>query len=276
MPYQFSLRKLWLILRYILIAIIVVITIFPVYYMVTTSLKTPILTYNPSIWFFKPTFVNYISLFTTYRVAPYFLNSIIVTVISVIVALILGTLAAYGFSKFNFKNKEGLAGWILSIRFLPAISGIIPLFLLANFLGILDTRFLLVISYLTFNLPFAIWMLRSFIEEIPNEIIEAAFVDGANQFQALIKIIFPLMGPGLFATSALLIIQTWNEFALALFLATNHSRTMPTITSQFQTVRGIVWGEMTALGVLTTLPVIFFAIIARKYLVRGLTLGAVK
>jgi len=270
------LKKTWLILRYVLLAIVVVLTLFPIYYMVTTSLKTPILTYDPSVWIFKPTFENYVSLFTKYKIAPYFINSIIVTILSVIVTLALGSLTAYGFAKFNFKNKEGLAGWILSIRFLPAISGIIPLFLLGNYLRILDTRFFLIVSYLTFNLPFAIWMLRSFFEEIPHEIEEAAFVDGANQFQSLTRIVFPLIGPGLFATSALLVIQTWNEFALALFLATNNSRTMPTLTQQFQTVRGIVWGEMTAMGLLTTLPVIFFAIIARKYLVRGLTLGAVK
>lgn len=270
------LQKLWLFTRYLLLAVVLIFTIFPIYYMVTTSFKTPILTYDPSVWIFKPSLENYISLFTRYKVAPYFLNSVIVTVVSVVVTLILGSLAAYGFAKFNFKSKEGLAGWILSIRFLPAISGIIPLFLIGNYLHLLDTRFLLILSYLTFNLPFAIWMLRSFFEEIPHEIEEAAFVDGANQFQTLTKIVYPLVGPGLFATSALLIIQTWNEFALALFLATNVSRTMPTLTSQFQTVRGIVWGEMTALGLLTTLPVLFFAIIARKYLVRGLTLGAVK
>lgn len=276
MYHQKTFRKLWSVIRYLLLAIVVIFTIFPIYYMITTSFKTPILTYDPSIWIFKPSMENYISLFTRYKVAPYFLNSIIVTVVSVVLALLLGSLTAYGFAKFNFKNKEGLAGWILSIRFLPAISGIIPLFLIANMLHILDTKFFLILSYLTFNLPFAIWMLRSFFEEIPHEIEEAAFVDGANQFQSLTKIVFPLIGPGLFATSALLVIQTWNEFALALFLATNNSRTMPTLTSQFQTVRGIVWGEMTALGLLTTLPVLFFAIIARKYLVRGLTLGAVK
>lgn len=276
MSRRIFLRKTWLIIRYLLLAVVGTFTVFPIYYMITTSFKTPILTYDPAVWIFKPSLENYISLFTRYNVLPYFLNSIIVTVVSVILALILGSLAAYGFTKFNFKNKEGLANWILSIRFLPAISGIIPLFLIANMLKILDTKFFLIISYLTFNLPFAIWMLRSFIEEIPREIEEAAFVDGANQVQTLTKIVFPLIGPGLFATSALLVIQTWNEFALALFLATNNARTMPTLTSQFQTVRGIVWGEMTALGLLTTLPVLFFAILARKYLVRGLTFGAVK
>lgn len=276
MSSQVFFRKLFLILRYFLLAIVVILTLFPLYYMITTSFKTPIQTYDPSVWFFKPTLDNYISLFANYKVAKYFVNSIIVTGVSVIITLVLASLTAYGFAKYNFKKKEALAGWILSIRFLPAIAGIIPLFLIGNFLHILDTRFLLIVSYLTFNLPFAIWMLRSYFEEIPQEIEDAAFVDGANQFQVLTKIILPLTKPGLFATSALLVIQTWNEFGLALFLATNNSRTMPTLTSQFQTVRGIIWGEMTAMGLLTTLPVLFLAVLARKYLVRGLTLGAVK
>lgn len=244
--------------------------------MVMTSFKKPIQTYDPSIWFFRPTFENYASLFNNYHIGPYLINSVIVTAISVVVSLLLGSLAAYGFAKYNFRGKENIAGWILSLRFLPAMAGIIPFFLIANFFRVLDTHFLLIVCYLTFNLPFAIWMLRGFFEEIPHEIEEAALVDGATHWQSLIRIVLPLTGPGMFATAALLVIQTWNEFALALFLATNNSRTMPTVTAQFQTVRGVMWGEMTALGLLTTLPVMFFAIIARKYLVRGLTFGAIK
>ena len=120
------------------------------------------------------------------------------------------------------------------------------------------------------------WMLRGFFDEIPVELEDAAMVDGASRWQILLRIVLPLSTPGIFATAALLVIATWNEFTLALFLATYQARTMPTVTSQFQTVRGILWGELTALGVLTTLPVLVFAILARKYLVRGLTFGALK
>lgn len=264
------------ILRYVLLAVILIITVFPVYYMVTTSFKIPIQTYDPSVWIFKPTIENYLSLFKNYRITTNLLNSAIVTIFSVVISLALGALAAYGLSKYQVKYKESIAGWMLSIRFLPAMVGIIPLFLIANFLKLIDTYPLLIAAYLTFNVPFAAWMLRGFFEEIPHELEEAALVDGASRLQALIRIVVPLTGPGFFATAALLIIQTWNEFALALFLATNHVRTMPTVTSQFQTVRGVLWGEMTGLGVLTTLPVIIFALLARKYLVRGLTFGAIK
>lgn len=263
-------------MRWLLLAVLLLITVFPIYFMISTSFKYPIQTYDPSVWLFYPTLENYRSLVTNYMVLPRLWNSIVVTAGSVVVALVLGTLAAYGFSKYEFRGKENVAGWMLSVRFLPPMAAVIPLFLIGNALGMLDTYPLLILAYLTFNVPFAAWMLRSFFEEIPMELEDAAMVDGASRWQILTRVIIPLSAPGFFATAALLVIQTWNEFALALFLATNEVRTMPPITSQFQTVRGVMWGELTALGVVTTLPVIFFAIIARKYLVRGLTFGAVK
>jgi len=270
------LKKAFALIRYLFLGLILVVTSFPIYYMFTTSFKIPIQTYDPSIWLFKPTLENYLSLFENYRIARNLLNSTIITVTSVSLSLVLGALVAYGLAKYEFRLKETIAGWMLSIRFLPAMVGVIPLFLIANALGVIDTYGLLVAAYLTFNVPFATWMLRGFFEEIPGELEEAALVDGASRLQALIRIVIPLTGPGFFATAALLVIQTWNEFALALFLATNNVRTMPTVTSQFQTVRGVLWGEMTALGVLTTLPVLVFALLARKYLIRGLTFGALK
>lgn len=271
-----ALRKISALTRYLFLGVILVVTTFPIYYMFTTSFKIPIQTYEPSIWIFKPTLENYRSLFDHYRVLKNLLNSTIITVASVVISLIIGSLAAYGLAKYEFRFKETIAGWMLSIRFLPAMVGVIPLFLIANALGVIDTYGLLIASYLTFNVPFATWMLRGFFEEIPNELEEAALVDGASRLQALVQVVAPLARPGFFATAALLVIQTWNEFALALFLATNNVRTMPTVTSQFQTVRGVLWGEMTALGVLTTLPVLAFALLARKYLIRGLTFGALK
>lgn len=270
-------RKRWVsALRWVLLALLVFACVFPIYFMLTTSFKYPIQTYEPSIWLFYPTLANYLSLFQNYEVAARLLNSVIITTGSVLLALVLGGLAAYGFAKYEFRGKENIAGWMLSMRFLPAMAVVIPLFLIANTLRVLDTQMLLIVVYLTFNVPFAAWMLRGFFDEIPVELEDAAMVDGASRWQILLRIVLPLSTPGLFATAALLVIATWNEFTLALFLATYQARTMPTVTSQFQTVRGILWGELTALGVLTTLPVLVFAILARKYLVRGLTFGALK
>lgn len=263
-------------IKIIILIIILFFSIFPVFYMVTTSFKTPIQTYNPAIWFFKPTLENYQNLITKFHVIPYIINSIIITSFSVVLALVLGSLAAYSLANFDFRWKDEIAGWMLSLRYLPPMAAVIPLFLLSQLTHLYDKHLLLILAYQSFNIPFATWMLRGFFEEIPKELEEAAMVDGASRWQSLLHILLPLSRPGMFATTALLVIQTWNEFTLAFFLTSNSARTIPTITSQFQTVRGILWGEMTALGVVTILPVIIFAILARKYLVRGLTFGAIK
>ncbi len=264
------------IVRIVILMAILIVAIFPIFYMLMTSFKTPIQTYDPSVWFFKPTLENYRSLFVNYDAAPYMLNSVIVTTGSVLLSLVIGALAGYALATYDFKQKGFIANWMLSIRFVPAITSVIPLFILASRLKLIDTYPVLIAAYLIFNVPFATWMLRGFFEEIPHEIEEAALIDGASHWTVLRVIVLPLAAPGIFATAALLVIQTWNEFMLALFLTTDHARTMPTITSQFQTVRGVMWGEMTALGVLTILPVFAFAVLARKYLIRGLTFGAVK
>ncbi len=125
-------------------------------------------------------------------------------------------MTAYGLARFNFSRKEDLAYWILSLRMLPPMAVVIPLFLLGRFLGLLDTHILLVIVYLSFNIPFTIWMMRGFIEDIPRELEEAAWVDGCSRFQAIWRIIFPLVAPGLAATAIFCVIQSWNEFCLSL------------------------------------------------------------
>ncbi len=264
------------VLRLLLLVAILLASVFPIFYMILTSFKTPMQTYDPSVWIFTPTLDNFKNLFKNYPVAPYLVNSIIVTTASVLLALLLGSLAGYALATYRFRFKEAIANWMLSVRFVPAMASVIPLFLIVNRLRLNDTYSVLVIAYLVFNVPFATWILRGFFEEIPLEIQEAALIDGASHANVLRLIILPLAAPGVFATAALLVIQTWNEFMLAMFLTSEHARTLPTITSQFQTVRGVMWGEMTALGVLTTLPVFVFAILARKYLIRGLTFGALK
>ena len=142
-------------------------------------------------------------------------------------------MTAYGLARFNFSRKEDLAYWILSLRMLPPMAVVIPFFLLGRFLGLLDTHILLVIVYLSFNIPFTIWMMRGFIEDIPRELEEAAWVDGCSRFQAIWRIIFPLVAPGLAATAIFCVIQSWNEFALAFFLTSFNARTVPTMVTFF-------------------------------------------
>ena len=241
-----------------------------------TSLKTRVDTINPAVWLFKPTLENYQAIFQKRDLLFYIKNSMIIVFFTTIISLALGTMAAYGFARFQFQRKEDLALWILSLRMLPPMAVIIPFFLMGRFLHLLDKHIFLIIVYLSFNIPFTIWMMRGFVEDIPKELEESAWVDGCSRFQSLIKIVFPLTLPGLVATAIFCVIQSWNEFALAFFLTSFNSRTVPTTVTFFLTVMGIIWGEMAAVGVVATIPILIFAILVQKYLIRGLTFGALK
>lgn len=255
---------------------VAVIAIFPFFWMLLVSLKSRVLTYDPSVWIFKPTLENYITIFRERHLLHYAKNSFIVVIVTTIVSLILGSLAAYGFARFSFRRKEDLAFWILSLRMLPPMATVIPFFVLARLTGLLDTHLVLILAYMTFNIPFSIWMMRGFFEEIPIQIEEAALVDGCSHWQVLTRILLPLALPGLTATAIFCVIQSWNEFAFALFLTGVNARTLPTTVTFFLSVTGVIWGEMAAVGVVTALPVLIFAMLVQKYMIRGLTFGAVK
>ena len=269
-------RRITRILGALALLLVAFIAVFPFVYMAIVSLKPRVLTYDPSIWMFKPTMENYVSIFKTRNLLHFAKNSFIVVIATTLVSLVLGSLAAYGFARFSFNKKEDLAFWILSLRMLPPMATVIPFFILARLTGILDTHLVLILSYMTFNIPFTIWMMRGFFEEIPREIEEAALVDGCSHWQVLIKIILPLSMTGLTATAIFCVIQSWNEFAFALFLTGVNARTLPTTVTFFLSVTGVIWGEMAAVGVVTALPVLVFAMLVQKHMIRGLTFGAVK
>ncbi|REK75692.1 carbohydrate ABC transporter permease [Paenibacillus paeoniae] len=260
----------------VLLLLVSVGCIFPFIWMFIISLKTGTQTYDPSIWIFSPTFENYKNIFENRHALDYLKNSSIVVLLTTFISIFIGGLAAYGFARFEFKKKENRAFWVLSLRMLPPMASVIPIFVMASLLGILDTHFVLIICYMLFNIPFTIWMMRSFFEEIPVALEEAAFVDGASRFQVFMRIILPLATPGLIATSIFCIINSWNEFVFALFLTSSDASTLPTTVTLFLSVSGVVWGEMSAIGIVTILPVLLFAMIVQKYMIRGLTFGGVK
>lgn len=260
----------------LLIALVIIACLFPFIWTVMTSIKTRVETIDPSVWLFTPTLDNYRAVFQKRDLLFYIKNSAIIVFFTTLISIVLGTMAAYGFARFRFNRKEDLAFWILSLRMLPPMAVVIPFFLMGRFMRLLDKHFFLVIVYLSFNIPFTIWMMRGFIEDIPKEIEESAWVDGCSRFQALMKIVFPLTMPGIVATAIFCVIQSWNEFALAFFLTSFNSRTVPTTVTFFLTVLGVIWGEMAAVGVVATIPILIFAVIVQKYLIRGLTFGAIK
>lgn len=258
------------------ILIICIICVFPFLWMLSISLKTPSQAYDPSIWVFRPVGENFESVFANRNLLKYLLNSLIIAVITTAISLVLGCLAAYGFARFQFDKRESLAFWVLSLRMLPPMATVLPFFVMASLLRILDTRLVLIIVYMLFNIPFTIWMMRGFFEDIPVEIEEAAKVDGCSLVKALYKVVLPMALPGMTATAIFCIINSWNEFVFALFLTSSKANTLPTTVQMFLSVSGVAWGEMSAVGAVSTFPMILFAILVQKYMIRGLTFGAVK
>lgn len=248
----------------------------PYLWMVLISLKPRVDIFEPGKWLFIPTLENYRAIIKDAGIGDYFLNSVIIAAVSTLFSLIVGSFAAYGFARFNWKSRENTAFMVLSQRMLPAMAVVIPYFLMAMAAGLLDTRVILIICYLLFNIPFTILMMRGFFEDIPIEIEEAGKIDGCGGLQVLKELILPLSLPGLTATAIFCLINSWNEFIFANFLTSIHAKTVPTSVMLFLSVSGTKWGEMAATGVLSSLPVILFGIIVQKYMIRGLTFGAVK
>ncbi len=258
-------------------AVIFGVILFPPVVLFLTSIKTELdaLSFPPK-WIFKPTLDNYTEIFEFSPFARYLLNSFIVASLNTGVVLVLGSFAAYSLARFRFKGADDIAFWILSVRMMPPVAAIIPIYIIMRNLRLLDTPWSLVITYLTFNLPFAVWMMRSFFREIPREIEESALVDGCSIFRSFRSIALPLAAPGLAATGILTFIFSWNEFLFALILTGSKAVTLPVGITGYMKETGINWGYMTAGGALALIPVILFTILAQKHLVKGLTMGALK
>lgn len=263
------------VLRGIVIFLACVVVLFPFLWMVRVSFLNKVGIFEPLNFSIAMTLENYRNIIDS-GIGKYFANSFVVAVFSTLISLILGSFAAYGFARYNWAKREDRAFWVLSQKFLPAMAVVIPYFTMAAAFKLLDTQILLVICYTTFNIPFTIWMMRGFIEDLPKELEEAAFVDGCSRMDSIRHIVLPLILPGLVATSIFCIINSWNEFVFANFLTTINAKTVPTSVMMYLSVSGVKWGEMAATGVLAVLPVMIFAISVQKHMVRGLTFGSVK
>jgi len=252
----------------------------PLLWMVLTSVKTNReITQDTSLIPQSLTTANYVSLFSGREFGAYMTNSIIVTFVSVAVALILGTQAAYVLARFRLRGgmQRYIGFSLLMVRLLPPIVIIIPIFLVAQGVGLLNTRLSLIVVYAAFNVTIVVWMMESFFREIPVDLEEAAMVDGDTRFTAFRRIVLPLAAPGLVATGIFAAITTYNEFLFALVLtSTPAAETMPIGAATLIGRINVDWGAMSAAGVVGALPIVIFSIFVQKHLVRGLTMGAVK
>jgi multiple sugar transport system permease protein len=264
----------------ILTILVVLIMLIPFIWLILTTFKQPVefLTWPPVFFPSQPTLGNYQDALKTPFIGRYFLNTLIIASASTFLAVTLGSAAAYALAriKFPFHLNAILAIWILITRMYPAVATAVPYFILINSLGLLDDHLALIITYTSFNLPFVVWLMLGFFQGIPLDMEKAAIVDGAKLWQRFTKIVLPLAAPGLIATTILSFILGWNEFLFAVILTSLKAKTVPVVIAGFITDKGLDWGTMSALGTMLVMPVIILAWISQKYLIRGLTLGAVK
>lgn len=258
---------------------------FPILYLVITAFKTEaaavvlppgILPFGGGLPFsFTPTFENFAAVLDR-GFSPFFLHSLVAVGVSTVLVVVLAVPCAFSLVWRPGKRIRNILFFFLSTKFLPAIGVIIPIFIIARDLKLIDNLLALVVLYTSINLPIAIWLLRSFFDEIPRDVMQAARVDGANLRQELQEIAIPMILPGLVATVFISLIFAWNEFFFAVNLMATNGATVPMFMISFVTSEGLFWAKLAAAGTMAMLPVVILGWVAQKQLVRGLSMGAVK
>lgn len=261
----------------LLLALICLFCVFPFYWMVTTSLKTQVVALqSPPAWTFAPTLANYWEVLFEDRVGVALLNSIIVATCTTALAVALGCPAAYALARFEFRGKTDLWFWFITNRFVSPVVLAFPVFLISRELGLRDTHLALILMYLTFSLPIVIWICTDQFRSIPKELDEAALLEGASQWRIFRSICLPLAMPGVAVSSILTFIFSWNELLFAYILTPKNAKTAPAMAVTFMEGYDVPYGKIMATSTLIVIPVLVFALLASKHLVRGLTMGAVK
>ena len=266
-----------LISAYIVSFFAVAFTLLPITWLFMLSIKSKGETFTkPPKWIFDPTVKNYIKLWDNDLFKDTFFNSIYITIISIFLSVTIALFAAYALKIYRIKFKTAFMQWLLLAYMLPEFLFVLPMFAIYQTIGIYDTYLGMAIIYQVHVLPFSIWMLRSFLDEIPKEIDDAAIIDGCGPLQAIFKIYLPLIIPGIVATAILNGIWVWNELAIALGLTFFDSQPITVGVASFRGYASIDWGGMTSSAIIAILPMVLFAAFAQKHIVKGLTLGSVK
>ncbi|MEI8334168.1 MAG: carbohydrate ABC transporter permease [Chloroflexota bacterium] len=273
-------RRRWSIGTWVAYAIALVatlISLFPLYWLFVISTKTPREAFEtPPQLIYMPDFSKYFEIWGQAGFASAYLNSIMVVALGVALTLLVATPAAYAVIRFKVRGVRYLRFWLLLAYTTPEFLFVIPMYVLYQQLGLYDTVLGLAIIYQVFAIPFAIWLIQSFLGEVPRELGDSARVDGASELQTLLKVYLPLAAPGLAATAILVGINMWNEVTIALSLTFDNARTVQIAVAGYRGYAAIRWQEMAAAAVMAVLPMVIFAGIAQRYIVKGLTFGAVK
>ena len=269
-------KQFWNTIQLTLIVIAAFIMIIPIIWIFLAAFKTHVDVYQLKL-FFTPTLENFGTVFESpYDLGEKLVNSTIVAGVTVLFAIPIATCAAYSFSRFRLKFETSMLVMILATQFVPAVVIILPFFVMFRDLGLLDTRIGLILVNLAIVMPFAIWMIKGFIDGIPLDTEEAAMVDGSTRLQVIKNIVLPMAAPGLFTAGIFCFIIAWNEFLFALILTNKDAVTLPIGLALFKAEEGDLWNLLSAAGIIIMLPMFILALIIRKYFVQGMTMGAVR
>lgn len=269
-------RNLGLLFSHLILIGASLVILLPILWVMRTSFANRLIAYKiPPVWIFTPTLENYRIIFEKYPFQKYFYNSILISTAASLVALVLGALAAYSIARFKTGDPI-LRLSMLSTQMLPPITLVIPIFLLARIFHLWDSRLGLVLAYLSFNLPYTVWILIGFFQSIPVDLEEAAMIDGCSRVQAFWRVTIPVSLPGLLAAGVFNFILNWNEFLFALILTGRETRTLPVAIASLWTQQGVQIGAVSAATFLVILPVIVLTWVIQKSLVRNLTFGSIK
>jgi multiple sugar transport system permease protein len=256
---------------------LVLLWLFPIYWIFLTSFKTPLLINEKTpVFWFTPTLENYRHLFEEFRFARVLTNSLVITISTTFIVIVLALLAAYALGRMDVRGGKHIALWMLSLRFMPPIAIVLPFFIAWQRIGLIDTYPGLILIYIAFNLPFAIWLLRGFLVEVPRDLDEAATLDGLGHLAILRRIILPVIAPGVAVTAIFTFMFTWNEYLMALVLTSRNATTVPVTVSKFIQAYSILWGDVGAAATIELLPVLVVVFLLQRHIMRGITLGAVK
>ncbi|MDJ0334316.1 carbohydrate ABC transporter permease [Salinibacterium sp. G-O1] len=265
--------------KFIFLGTWLIITLFPLYWIVVTSLKSPgmIFKFPLEYWPTEISFDNFIGLFSKADFGTYMFNSLFAATMTATVVTLISLLAGYILARFEFKSKGAVLGAFLVTQMIPAFIALGPLYNMMSDLGLVDTRGGLIVVYIAISIPFSTIMLRGFFANIPDALEEAAMIDGCSRIGALFRVLVPVMLPGIMATFIFSFVNSWNELFLSVTLMNSDSnKTIPTALNGFITSFNIEWGPMAAAAVLTVIPTLVMFAFASKYIVQGLTAGAVK
>jgi ABC-type glycerol-3-phosphate transport system permease component len=264
---------------YGVLAMAALVSLFPLFWTLSTSIKTRNDTFvlPPKFLAFDLTWKNYAAIFGTRGFGQVYLNTVVITLASTLLCVLVSTLAAYALARApRFRSRRTLEVGLILVRAIPAIVIMVPLFTITSELGVYDNHLALILMYAAVNVPFATWLMMSFVEQVPVTLEHGAAVDGARRWQVLWHVVLPLILPGMAATTIFVALLAWNEFLIPVMLAGNSAKTLPVFIAGFISARNLDWGPMAAASSLAILPIAVVTVVAQRWLIAGLSSGAVK